>query len=324
MPDGAPPIVSVIIPAFNAAATIDETLLSVRAQTLRSIEIIVVDDGSRDDTRQRVEAHVQEDCRVRLIASQNGGVARARNMAVSVARSDLIAPVDADDLWHPDKLKLQHEAMVHGDNIGLVYCWFVTIDEQSRIIHYGQRHWDEGNVLQRMSLGNLVGNGSGPLMRKDAIEAAGGYDPSLRDNDAQGCEDLKIYYAIAETYNFAVVPQYLLGYRATQASMSSDGRRMLKSYDLAMASPRTRFPQFAPEFERGRRYLNEWLLGRAVSYGSAVQVRVLFNELWRQSPGDALRTLPANASRLRRRWVQRRPLPLHFCGLWANCRTEPR
>jgi len=52
--------------------------------------------------------------------------------------------------------------------------------------------------------------------------------------------------------------------------------------------------------------------------------RVLFNELWRQSPGDALRTLPANASRLRRRWVQRRPLPLHFCGLWADCRTEPR
>jgi glycosyltransferase involved in cell wall biosynthesis len=306
---GDPPRrVSVIVPAYNAEATIDETLHSVRNQTFRDIEIIVVDDGSQDGTSARVEAHMRDDSRIRLLQTPNGGVARARNIGIDAASADLIAPLDADDLWHPEKLARQVKAMDKGGpEVGLVYCWYVVIDEASRIIGYGIRDRHDGNVLRRMSLGNLVGNGSAPLIRKAAIIEAGRYDPQLRDQGAQGCEDLKIYYAIAERWQFAVVPAFLLGYRATQSSMSSDGRRMLRSFDLVMQPVRERHPHYASQIEIGRRHLSEWLLARAISYGSLADVSNMFAELWRQSRRHALAALPKNVKRLRRRFIRRSP-----------------
>ena len=98
-------------------------------QTYRNTEIVVVDDGSRDGTRAIVEAWVARDPRVRLIAQANRGVAAARNRAVEAARGELIAPLDADDLWDPTKIERQVRRMLEaGDGTGLVYCWWVSID----------------------------------------------------------------------------------------------------------------------------------------------------------------------------------------------------
>jgi len=300
--------VGVVIPAYNAAATIDETLLSVRAQTWRELDIIVVDDGSADHTSERVREHVREDGRVRLVRSENGGVARARNIGIAEVKSDLIACIDADDLWHPRKIELQVAALDRaGDRTGLVYCWFVVIDELSRIVGYSSREKERGDVLRRMCLGNLIGSGSSALVTRRAIEAAGCFDPSLRDQGAQGCEDLKFYFSIAECYEFAVVPQYLVGYRATHASMSSDGGRMLRSYDMVMEPAERRYAQYASEFRRGRIYLTEWLLQRAVRYGSQEQAKAMFIELYRQSRFSAVRALPRNATLMRRRFISRAP-----------------
>src|SRR5687767_8086677 len=91
--------VSVIIPAFNAGASIDETLDSVLRQTYRDFEVLVVDDGSDDDTPARVAAFAARDPRVVLLRQQRGGVAAARNLAISRSRGELVAPLDADDLW---------------------------------------------------------------------------------------------------------------------------------------------------------------------------------------------------------------------------------
>lgn len=283
--------VSVIIPAYNAATTIDRTLDSVRAQTWRDLEIIVVDDGSSDDTAARVLRHAAEDDRVRLSVQPNGGVARARNSGIDQARGALVAPVDADDLWHPRKIELQVAALrAGGDDVGLVYCWFAVIDDDDRIIHWGSHPRDEGDVLERMCLGNLIGNGSAPLMRRADVLACGGYDPMLRDNDAQGCEDLKLYFALAERSRFALVPQTLLGYRWSPANMSSDGRRMLRSYDLVMEPNALRHPQHRRTFARGRIYLLDWLLERALRYGKSAEARAMYDELYRQDRLAALRT----------------------------------
>lgn len=281
-------LVSVIIPAYNAAHMIDRTLDSVRAQTWRDLEIVVVDDGSTDGTAEHVRRHAQEDARVRLITQQNGGVARARNLGIAESKGDLIAPVDADDLWRPDKIARQVEALdAGGPEIGLVYCWFAVIDDQDRIMSYGDRSRDEGDVLRRMCLGNLVGNGSAPLMRREAVLAGGGYDPELKAQGAQGCEDLKLYIAIAERYRFAVVPDFLLGYRWTAENMSSDGRQMLRSFDLVMEPLRARYPDFAPDFQQGRIYMLEWLLQRALNYGRLAAARPLFVQLRQHRPSAA-------------------------------------
>lgn len=101
----APPVVSVVIAAHDAAATIDAAIASAQAQTLREIEIIVVDDASRDDTPARVEARAGLDPRVQLVAStRNGGPGRARNAGLARARGAWVAVLDADDAFAPDRL----------------------------------------------------------------------------------------------------------------------------------------------------------------------------------------------------------------------------
>jgi len=282
--------VAVVIPAFNAAATIDETLASVRAQSWDALEIIVVDDGSQDDTADRAAAHATADARIRLIRKVNGGVASARNLGIAEATAELIAPVDADDLWRPDKIERQMAVLADGgERMGLVYTQFAVIDARSHITLYGAPATIEGQVLRAMCLGNFVGNGSCPLIRKAALIEAGGYDPALRAAKAQGCEDLKLYFSIAERHHFGAVAAPLTGYRETAANMSSDGRQMLRSYDLVMEEKLRAYPQFAAEFAHGRARMIDWLLGRALRYGRREAVAALFAELRRQDPARARR-----------------------------------
>jgi glycosyltransferase involved in cell wall biosynthesis len=247
-------LVTVIVPAYNAAATIDETLLSVRAQSHASLQIIVVDDGSVDSTAQIVERHAQADARVALIRHPtNKGVAAARNTAMAAAKGDLIAPIDADDLWHPLKIEKQVAAMRDGGRkVGLVYTWSALLDEQSRVTALAGKYFHNGNVLKTLCESNLDGNGSSPLMRADAVRQAGGYDASLVGLNAQGCEDWAPCLAVAESFEFAVVPEYLTGYRGLSTSMSCDFGQMWRSFCLVEAKARARRPEL-------RRHLREGL-----------------------------------------------------------------
>ena len=127
-------LVSVIIPAFNAAANIRQTLNSVLAQTYQEIEVIVVDDGSSDATSAIVEEFVARDPRFQLVRQSNAGVGAARNTAIRKARGKYIAPLDADDFWFPEKLEKQVACIEQcGDETGLVYCWSTLIDRARRV-----------------------------------------------------------------------------------------------------------------------------------------------------------------------------------------------
>jgi glycosyltransferase involved in cell wall biosynthesis len=106
------PAVTVVLPMFNAAATIDATIKSVLAQSFDHFELIVVDDGSTDDSLHRGMRYAQNDTRVRLISRANGGVSAARNLGASLGSAPLIAFIDADDLWDPSKLA-RHVEMHH-------------------------------------------------------------------------------------------------------------------------------------------------------------------------------------------------------------------
>jgi glycosyltransferase involved in cell wall biosynthesis len=167
-------LVTVVIPAFNAVRTIDETLRSVRSQTHRHLEILIVDDGSTDATPQIVERHVAKDRRVRLIRQPNAGVAAARNKGIIEAAGDLVAPIDADDLWRPDKIEKQLAALRQGGAaVALVYTWSANVDENNRIIDAPPGPGYAGIVDREISLNNFIGNGSAVLMRKAATLEAG-------------------------------------------------------------------------------------------------------------------------------------------------------
>ncbi len=248
-------LVTVVIPAYNAAATIDETLHSVRAQTHRNLEIIVVDDGSCDTTPQIIQRHADEDPRIRIIWQPNAGVAAARNRAIAEAQSDYIAPVDADDLWNPDKIEKQLAALRSGGPaVGLVYTWSARIDARSVVVNESPRAKHSGTVAYQMCRGNFIGNGSAVLMRKNAIEEAGGYDPSLRARSAEGLEDWLLYFRISTRHQFAVVAEHLTGYRYLPTSMSADIPKMLRGRDIVAAEMCRKYPEWAECIESDRLY----------------------------------------------------------------------
>lgn len=258
-------LVTVVTPAFNAEGTIDETLRSARSQTYRNIEIIVVDDGSVDQTAAIVARHALVDSRVRLVQQANGGVARARNRGVREARGGLIAPLDADDLWAPTKIEKQLEALRKaGDQVALVYTLFTVIDAEGTIVYHQAERGIEGRVVPQLCDSNFIGNGSSALMRRSAILEVGGYDTRLRDMRAEGCEDYLLYFRIAERYEFRVVQEHLTGYRESATSMSSDGIQMIRSFQEAEREVLSRHAEFAPRLRALRAKIAMWLFHRSV------------------------------------------------------------
>src|SRR6476660_9248867 len=101
---GEGPLVSALIPAWNAESTLAETLGSAAAQTHRNLEILIVDDGSTDSTAEIAKEFCASDSRARLTSQKNRGVASARNRAIDESKGEFIAPLDADDLWHAQKI----------------------------------------------------------------------------------------------------------------------------------------------------------------------------------------------------------------------------
>jgi glycosyltransferase involved in cell wall biosynthesis len=238
------PLVSVVLPAYNAAPFIRRTLESVLAQTYEKLEVLVVDDGSTDATIDIVKEMAARDQRVVLLRQPNRGVAAARNLAIEVSRGEFIAPIDADDIWYPHKIERQVECLTQaGPSVGVVYCWWTRIDEDDRITGYSPQWTIEGNVFMALIYRNFVGNASLPLIRRAALDRVGLYDPGLKAQDAQGCEDRDIYLRLAERYEFRVVPDYLMGYRKVSTSMSRNHLKMLRSYNLVAEAIRSRHPE---------------------------------------------------------------------------------
>jgi glycosyltransferase involved in cell wall biosynthesis len=237
------PLVSVIVPAFNAGASIGETLDSALAQTYPNIEIIVVNDGSSDDTMTAVTARARLDPRVRVVEQQNQGVASARNFGVATAKGELIAPLDADDIWDRTKLARQVQRMQEcGESVGFVYSWWVWIDEQDRILDASPKWRIEGRALEKLLQVNFTGNASVPLYRRRTLTQAGGYNAQFRQEGAQGCEDWDLALRVAEKAEVACVPSILVGYRRRGTSMSAACHSMWRSRELVMKSLEERQP----------------------------------------------------------------------------------
>ena len=267
----ARPLVSVIIPAFNAARFIAETLTSAQAQTWPDLEIIVVDDGSTDDTAAIVEAAAATDPRITLIRQANAGVAAARNAAIAAAKGDYVAPLDADDLWHPENISAQVAALERaGPGTAVAYAWHVRIDAAGRICGNGPRVLvEEGAAaLARVVERDFIGNGSSTVIRRGCILEVGGYDPTLRARQGEDCEDVALTIALAERWNFAPVPRRLVGYRQHGASMSRKSEQMRRSHHLVIADLQTRHPRrFAASLRAGRAFRHASLLAIALLHG---------------------------------------------------------
>ena len=207
------PRVSVVIPAYNAAPTILETIRSVRAQTYRDFELIVIDDGSTDATLD-VLAAVGEP-RLAVFSYDNGGLATARNRGTARATGELVSFVDADDLWTPDKLEAQVAALDARPEAGAAYSWTRFVDETGRHLRWQEPVRFEGDVYRPLLVQNFLCSGSNILLRRRAMDAAGLFDPS-----ALQMEDWEYFVRVAARFPFALVPRYQILYRYWTRSLS--------------------------------------------------------------------------------------------------------
>ena len=304
--------VAVVVPMFNAERTIGATLASICQQTHQALDIIVVDDGSSDNSASIVAAYAKQDRRIRILQQSNSGVAAARNNGAAATDAEFLAFVDADDLWAPSKVALQWQALEKGGpSAGLAYCWYALIDEDSRVFSLHNRPSAEGRVLQRMCRNNFVGNGSSMLMRRSAFEKAGQFDPSLRERKAQGCEDMLICLRIAVFYEFRVVQPHLVGYRMTNTNMSSDVMQMLRSCEIVLDEFREKYPQYGTELDAHLVDMIHWLAVRGFVAGRIFDGCDLVRRFLALDSRLAISSLPQMLevycrSRLVPRWIKAR------------------
>lgn len=215
--------VAVIVPAWNAADTISETLRSILAQRKAPSEIVVVDDGSRDATADIVGAFIAAGAPLRLIRQANAGPSAARNRAIAETRAPLVAPIDADDLWHPDYLARTCAALAALPQAGFAFARHHLIDASGAVLRPAIAFPESAASFGGMLLVNAVGNGSAAVFRRDALEQAGGYAPPSAD--WAGAEDYLLQLRIAARLPVACVHEDLVGYRKRSGSLSTDARK---------------------------------------------------------------------------------------------------
>ncbi|MEJ1156745.1 glycosyltransferase family 2 protein [Prosthecomicrobium sp. N25] len=229
--------VSVIVPAYNASQFLERTLDSALKQTISPVEILVVDDGSKDRTPEIVRQYEKREARVRLIQQTNAGVAAARNTGIRLSQGEYIAPLDADDLWAPHKLERQVARLeAGGADVGYVYTLYRLIEADDTVVFDRKPYRPEGWVFLQQAIQNFIGCGSSVLMRRSAVFEMGGYSSRLREEGLEGCEDLFLQLSIAASYRVLAVPEHLLGYRRTPNNMSSDWYRMAQSRRAVLES----------------------------------------------------------------------------------------
>ncbi len=221
------PLISVIIPAYNAERTILETIDSVQNQTISNIEIIIINDGSIDRTINLIEQLT--DPRIKAFSYENGGVAVARNRGITHATGEFIAFIDADDLWTLDKLELQLAALKQHPEAGIAYSWNYFYYDRTGERIPGHVANFEGDVYAPLLQENFLANGSNPLIRRQAIDRIGGFDPTFPH-----CADWDFYLRLAAQWQFVRVPQHQVIYRQSSHSMSSTKVNDIEQQCLAM------------------------------------------------------------------------------------------
>ena len=213
------PKISVIIPVYNGEKTIQKTIESVLKQTFQDLELIVINDGSQDATLE-VLSSIQ-DPRLRILSYSNAGLASSRNRGITEATGEYISFLDADDLWTPDKLEAQLQALQEHPEAAVAYSWTDCIDELGQFSRRGSHISAIGYVYSELCLIDFLENGSNPLIKHQVFTKVGNFDESL-----PCAEDWDMWLRLAIDYPFVVVPKPQVLYRVSSESMSSDVWKM--------------------------------------------------------------------------------------------------
>lgn len=262
-------LVSIVIPTYNYGRFVTEAVDSALAQDYKPVEIIVIDDGSTDDTPERLAPY---EGRIRYIRQENKGLSAARNTGIRHATGQWIALLDSDDVWHPHKLKIQLQALRERKDVGLAGSPSAAslTDPLSPNPQVHELSLRDFVVSSRMGP-------SSALIRRRCFEIVGFFDERLRS-----VEDRDMWLRLAARFSCVLVDSPCWWYRRHPMQMSRNGQRMFANYrsvirNFFMAHPEHRalyrmamaylYSDAAPlYFAEGRRFVALYCLARSACY----------------------------------------------------------
>lgn len=217
------------MPCYNAAATLHQTLASLSDQSMTDWELLCIDDGSDDATRTIMTQARATDPRIRPLTNPGKGPACARNLALTMARGDLLAFCDADDLWAPDKLERMAQLMADPRIDGAYARVAFFCGRRSSSVSAVPR----GPLSVPMLLGeNPVCTMSNLVLRRDVFRSTGGFDATLIHN-----EDLEwMIRLVAQGHHIVGIPEVLVQYRTSATGLSADLARMRAGRQAALVT----------------------------------------------------------------------------------------
>lgn len=284
--EGTPGLVSVVVPTYNRAQLITDALDSISSQEYRPIEIIVVDDGSTDDTAdvlgQWKEANERDgELTLHTICQQNQGGNVARNRGVAEASGLYIAFLDSDDLWHPLKLGKQL-AVFQGDaEIGGVYCGVQHVElETGQSVEPVSRSYPHGWLLDQMLIRDVTSPTSTYIVRKDVFDKAGDFDIDL-----QARQDWDMWIRLAVDFKIGCVAEALVDFR------EHSGPRTASNPDKEIDAYRRIMEKYAPL--RVERPLAVRQAAKAAFYRRMGRVHFHYKREWWQALQYYLRAVVA-------------------------------
>ena len=285
------PRVSVVMPVYNVEAYVAEAIDSVLRQTFTDFELIIVDDGGQDGSMAVCRGY--SDPRIRLVSQPNRGLAGARNTGIAHASAPIIAFLDSDDRWLPEKLALH---VIHLDNapkVGVSYAPSRFIDAAGQPLRIVQRPKLAGVTPRDIFCRNPVGNGSAPVIRKSALDTVAYRHPAEPDRTCwfdetlRQSEDIEMWLRLALVGGvmFEGISPVLTEYRIGSGGLSAQIPRQFETW----RGVADRVAGYAPDFAkanvaRARAFQLRYLARRAVQLGDGAMALHLLADAARSSP----------------------------------------
>lgn len=219
--------ITVVVGVYNTSEFIAETIKSVLQQTYTDFELLLIDDGSTDDTADIVRNFCEQDSRVKLISQENQGVSVARNTGINMAQGEFIAILDADDLWLPNKLAMHIQHFSTNPNLGLSFgrIEFMTFDGKPTGKYSNPRF--KNITPKNLYEENPTSTPSNAVIRKVALQQVGGFDKDLRN----GLEDIELFLRLCcHGWQVEGIEEVLVLYRTSIGGMSSQLYKMEKAW----------------------------------------------------------------------------------------------
>lgn len=239
------PAVSVIVPTYNRAALLPATIDSVFAQTFTGHEIIVVDDGSTDTTRESLESLIRAG-RIRYVYQPNRGESAARNQGIRLAAGDYLLFLDSDDLLLPDALEKQVTCLDAHPEVGLVHGGYVKFDNAGNDLGYRNTTRFSGWIYPRILLEwEILMAVPTVMVRAALLRETGGFDESMRQ-----AADLDMWRRLARRTRFQALPDVLARIRSHQGSVSADKSRAASMFETYLSRAFADDPALGPLFRR--------------------------------------------------------------------------